>query len=69
MAAEYKVMKIDELTKLSDMGGIEHYYRHTIKTAGGMVKTVDIGEKDWTAKLAAPILLKAAQNADAILAL
>ena len=35
MAAEYKVLKIDELTRVSDAGGIEHYYRHTIKTKGG----------------------------------
>ncbi len=69
MAAEYKVLKIDELTRLGEMGGVEHYYRHTIKTAGGIVLSVDISEKDFTEKLAAPILLKRAQNADKILAL
>jgi len=69
MAAEYKVLKIDELTRVSDTGGIEHYYRHQIKTKGGVVLTVDISEKDFTAEKAAPILLKKAQQADKILAL
>lgn len=69
MAAEYKVLKIDELTRLSDTDGFERYFRHTIKTKGGVVLTVDISEKDFTAKAAAPILLKRATEADAILAL
>ena len=68
MAAEYKVIKIDELTRLSDTGGVEHYYRHTIKTKGGVVLSVDISEKDFTPEKAAPILAKKAQNADNILA-
>jgi len=69
MAAEYKVLKIDELTKMSDTGGIEKYYRHQIKTKGGIVLSVNISEKDFTAEKAAPILLKKAQEADKILAL
>lgn len=69
MADEYRVLKIDELTRLSDTGGIEHYYRHTIKTKGGIVLSVDIAEKDFTEDKVAPILLKKAQNADKILAL
>lgn len=69
MANEYKVLRIDELTRVSDVGGIEHYYRHQIKTKGGVVLTVDISEKDFTAEKAAPILLKKAQQADKILAL
>jgi hypothetical protein len=69
MAEAYKVLKIDELTRLSDTGGVEHYYRHTIKTKGGIVLTVDIDEKDFTAKAAAPILAKHAAEADAILSL
>ncbi|MBA7572233.1 hypothetical protein ES708_14009 [subsurface metagenome] len=67
MANEYKVLKIDEMTRVSETGGIEHYYRHTIKTRGGVVLSVDIGEKDFTVEKAAPILLKRAQAADAIL--
>ncbi len=69
MAAEYKVLKIDELTRVSDERGIEHYYRHTIKTKGGVVLTVDVSEKDFTAEKAAPILEKRAVEADKILAL
>ena len=69
MEKEYKVLKIDELTRMSDVKGIEKYYRHQIKTKGGVVLTVDIDEKDFTAEKAAPILLKKAQEADKILAL
>lgn len=69
MAAEYKVLKIDELTRVSEVGGIEHYYRHTIRTKGKVILTVDIDSKDFTPEKSAPILLAAAQNADKILAL
>lgn len=65
----YKVLKIDEMTKVSDMGAIEHYYRHTIRTRGGTILTVNISEKDFTADKAAPILEKKAIEADKILAL
>lgn len=69
MAAEYKVLSIDEMTRLSKIGGVEHYYRHLIETKGGVVLTVDIDEKDFIAEKAAPILLKKATEADKILAL
>jgi len=69
MSAEYKVLKIDELSRVSDERGIERYYRHQIKTKGGVILTIDISEKDFTEEKAAPILLKKAQNADKILAL
>ena len=69
MPAEYKVLKIDELTRMSDTGGIEKYYRHQIKTKGGIILSINISEKDFTAEKAAPILLKKAQEADKILAL
>lgn len=69
MAEAYKVVKIDELTRLSDTGEIEHYYRHSIKTKGGVMLTVDVDEKNFTAERAAPILLKKAQEADKILSL
>lgn len=65
----YHVLKIDEMTRLSETGGIEKYYRHQIKTKGGVILTVDIGEKDFTAEKAAPILEKKALEADKILAL
>lgn len=69
MAAEYKVLRIDEMTRIGEVGGIEKYYRHSIKTKGGVVLTVDISEKDFTPEKSAPILLAAAQNADKIKAL
>ncbi len=65
----YKVLKIDELTRVSDTMGIERYYRHTIKTRGGTVLAVDIDERNFTAEKAAPILEKRATEADKILSL
>jgi len=65
----YKVLKIDEMTRLSDSGGVEHYYRHTIKSRGGVVLTVDVDEKNFTAEKVAPILNQKAAEADKILAL
>lgn len=67
--ALFKVLKIDEMTRLSDTGGVEKIYRHQLKTKGGVVLTVDIAEKDFTAEKAAPILEKKAVEADKILAL
>lgn len=69
MGTEYKVLKIDEMSRVGELGGIEKFYRHQIKTKGGVVLTVDVSEKDFTAEKAAPILLKKAQEADKILAL
>ncbi len=69
MKGDYKVLKIDEMTRISDTHGIEKYYRHQIKTKGGVVLTVDISEEDWTAEKTAPILEKKAIEADKILAL
>jgi len=69
MAVEYKVLSIDEMTRIGETGGIEHYYRHQIKTKGGVILTVDINEKDFTAEKTGPILLKKATEADKILAL
>lgn len=69
MAAEYKVLSIDELIKPGEVGGIERFYRHRIKTKGGVVLTVDISEANFTEEKTAPILLKKAQAADKILSL
>lgn len=65
----YKVLKIDELTRISETGGVEKYYRHQIKTRGGVILTVDIDERDFTAEKAAPILGFHAIEADKILGL
>jgi hypothetical protein len=69
MPQEYKVLKIDELTRMSTRKGIERYYRHTIETRGGTVLSVDIDEKDFTPEKVAPILKEKATQADKILSL
>lgn len=69
MEKPYKVLKIDELVRMGDMNNIERYYRHTIKTRGGTVLTIDISEQDFTAEKAAEILAKKATEADKILTL
>jgi len=69
MANEYKVLRIIEMTRVSEMGGLEKYYRHTIRTKGGTTLTVDVDEKNFTAEKAAPILLKRAVEADKVLGL
>lgn len=66
VAKPYNVLKIDELARIADGGGIEKYYRHTIKSAGGTVLSVDIDAGDFTPEKAGPILVKAATNADTI---
>jgi len=65
----YKVLKIDEMTRLSETGTIEKYYRHQIKTKGGVILTVDVAEWYFTAEKVAPILERRAIEADKILAL
>ena len=69
MDREYRVLKIDELSRLSDTGGIERYYRHTIKSRGGVTLTVDISERDFSVEKAGPLLKARAVEADKILAL
>lgn len=65
----YKVLKIDEMSRIGEVGTIEKYYKHQIKTKGGIILTVDISEKDFSTEKAAPILEKKATEADKILAL
>lgn len=69
MDKAYKVLKIDEMSRLGDAGGVEKYYRHQIKTKGGVVLTVNIDEADFTAEKAGPILLARAEEADKIMKL
>ncbi len=65
----YKVLRIDEMTRLGEAGGVEKYYRHQIKTRGGVVLSVDVGEREFTAEKAAPILAARAAEADKIMSL
>jgi len=69
MEKNFTVLKIDEMTRIGELDKIEHYYRHTIKTKGSVILTVDISEKNFTAEKAQPILDKKAIEADKILAL
>jgi len=63
----YKVLKIDELVRPGETGGVERYYRHTIKTRAGTILSIDIDEGDFTHAKAAPILEARAVEADKIL--
>ena len=65
----YKVVKIIEMVKPGEIGGVEKYKRITIQTKGGTVRNVDIPEASFTPEKAAPILEKKATEADKILAL
>ena len=69
MADEYKVLKITEMVRPGEITGVEKFYRHQIKTKGGVVLSVDIDEADFTEARAAPILAARAKSADAILKL
>lgn len=69
MSKPFRVLKIDEMTKVAEAGGIERFYRHQIKTKGGVIMTVDIAAEDFAPERAEPILTKAAENADKIKAL
>jgi len=69
MGNKYEVIQADQLTRVNDTRGLENYYRVKIRTEGGTVLSVDIDEKDWTPEKSGPILLAAAENADAILKL
>lgn len=66
MKGHYEVITITELSRVGDLQNLEKYYRHRIRTAGGVVISVDIDEADFTAEKAAPILKAAAENADKI---
>lgn len=67
MGTEYRVLSIDELSRLGEKQVLERYYRYKIKTKGGVTITVDIDEKDATPEKAPGILLKKATSIDATL--
>lgn len=69
MAEAYTVLKIDQLTRVSEMKGLETYYRVTIRTRGRTVLTVDVSEADFPEERIKPILQQRAVAADKILAL
>lgn len=63
----YEVLSIDELTRLSDRGGTERYYRHRIKTRAGVKVSVDISEHNFTPEKVKEILTAKAANVDKIM--
>lgn len=65
----YVILKIDALTRLSDIGGVEKYYRIQYKTKGGVTDSANIEEKDYTEDKVDAALTKLAQKHDKILAL
>lgn len=69
MAKNFVVLKIDQLQRVGDNGRIEPYYRYRIKTAGGVVLSVDVSQADYTPERATPILAAAAANSEAMLRL
>ncbi len=69
MEKAYKVLKIDSLTRMGDVQGVERYYRIRYKTKGGVIDSVDIDEKDYTEEKVEATLTKLAQRHDKILAL
>ena len=69
MDSAFEVISIDEMVRPGELGGVENFYRHRIRTKGGTRLSVDISEEDFTPEKAGPILLKAAQSADKIKAL
>jgi len=67
MKEEYKVLKIDELTRPDEVRGITQVYRVTAKSKGGTVFTVEVDDPDPTNEKVAPVLSDKAQRLDAIL--
>lgn len=69
MGAEYKVLKIDEVTRPDDVGGIRQAYRYTVKSKGGVRFTIELDDPDPTAEKVAPALAAKAAEFDKILKL
>jgi len=70
MGEAYTVLTIDQLSRMSDTRGIEPYFRLNILTKGGVRRTLDLSEAEYSdEKKVAAILLKEAQHTDAILGL
>lgn len=69
MDKDFKVLRIDELTRIGETGNIQKFYRHQVKSKSGVIFTVDIPEANFTAEKAQPILLAKAQEVDKIMAL
>ncbi|MBA7640080.1 hypothetical protein ES703_47745 [subsurface metagenome] len=69
MSNEYKILKIDQLSRGSRAGGIEKFYRIQYQTKGGVVDTTDVSEADYTEEKVATLLSGLAVKHDKILKL
>ena len=65
----FKVLKTDQLTRLTDMGGVEPYYHVTFRTRGGTTLTTEVNQRDYTPDKVNKILTDLAVNNDKILTL
>lgn len=66
MANEYTVHKMRQLSRISDEGGIEQYWRVEAVTRGGTRFEVSIPDKDMSPEVAKQVLLGKAKQLDAI---
>lgn len=69
MNRQYEVLEAVERTRVNDVNEIERYFQVKIRTAGGVVRSVNVDEADFTPERVKPILDDAAQKADEILKL
>ena len=69
MSTEYKVLKIDELTRPDEVQGFKQVYRYRVKSKGGVTFTVEIDDPDPTSEKVAPVLAAKAVEFDKILKL
>ena len=65
----YKVLKIDEMTRVGELGRVEYFGRVTFKTKKGVTWHVDIPGENVTPELAAPVVEKKAKELDAVMSL
>ena len=63
----YVVLKIDEMTRLADAGGVERYYRVKMKTEKGIIISVELEVDELPKDKATPILTKKAKEADSLM--
>lgn len=66
MAKDYTVKRIRELTRLTEAGDLEKFYRVEAVTTQGTAFTLDIPESQATPEAAATVLASRAKELDAI---
>ncbi len=66
MEKNYEVITIDVMTRPSDLGGVEKFYRIRYRTKGGVVDFTDIDEANYTEEKVTAKLTKLAEKHDKI---